>query len=72
MIYGVIPESSTEANARLIAASPDLYAACQIAESELALLDASLVGGPTPSKETLREALIRIRAAIALANAGTK
>lgn len=63
MIYGVIPESSTEANARLIAAAPDLYAACVLARAELS--DHEIGREP---KASVRDTLTRINAALAIAD----
>jgi hypothetical protein len=34
MIYGVVPEGERAANARLIAAAPDLYIACKMLEDD--------------------------------------
>ena len=63
MIYGEIPEQMTFANARLIAAAPDLYSACVFALSTLNS-QMSLMEQPKPDTA---DAVTRLRAAILLA-----
>lgn len=65
IIYGVIPESSTFANARLIAAAPDLYAAVVLARAELDRFKPVGADEPSPS---IKDALVRLNAALKLAD----
>ena len=66
IIYGEIDEEVAVANARLIAAAPDLLAACEVAEVVLAITS----HGSLFQLEQQEEVLSRVRAAIARARGG--
>lgn len=60
-----ICQASAEANARLIAAGPDLLEACEYADKALNICLRYLLGtGPQPNPEELSEAPIKLKAAI--------